>query len=93
VKLTALQSYRVRELLATADSMAWSFAARWDAHQTIRALQVELGRKVKPNEARKIMASRGVRVPDANDIREAITFAARILEPPREPEQYRLFAA
>lgn len=78
VKTTALSSGLVRDLLFTADSMAWSHSAASQAGLHIRALGRELGRRVRPAEARAILADRGIVLRDANDVREALRFADRI---------------
>lgn len=79
VKTTALSSAVVRECLWSADSMAWSDAARKQALPLLLQLREEFGRSdMGPAEARKIWASRGVKMRDANDWREAERFIAQI---------------
>lgn len=90
LKLTALTSAAVRALLHSADSMAWSFAAKQQAHVFIRALQTELGRKVTPREAREVYARRGIKIRNPNDWREAEAFelaVGRVTGLPQEPWQ------
>lgn len=90
MKLTALQSPIVRRLLFSADSMAWSYAALQEAGREIRKLGRELGRRVKPQEARQILAARGIHIPDPNDWRLAQAFALKVHAAGRGPEQLRL---
>ena len=78
MKITALTNAVVRSLLRTADSMAWSFAARKVANRYITKLSKMLGRKVKPAEARQIMTAQGVAIPNPNDWREARAFAVAV---------------
>ena len=68
LKITALGSELVRSLLHTADSMAWSFAARKKAH----ALRKEA------ESAKAKGFSSATKIPSANDWREAARFADRI---------------
>lgn len=67
VKETALASSVVRKCLASADSMAWSYAARRVATPLLMRARAELGRKVKPAEARRHWKAKGVVMPDPND--------------------------
>jgi hypothetical protein len=78
LKLTALESSVVRSCLHSADSMAWSDAARKEARPLLRDLRDELGRKVTPREARAIYAARGVVMPNPNDRTLAQDFVKRI---------------
>ncbi len=78
LKLTALESSVVRDCLHSADSMAWSDAARKQARPLLMALREELGRKVQPREARQIYASQGIKMANANCWREAQDFVAKI---------------
>lgn len=78
VKSTALRHPGVRSMLHTADSMAWSDAARKVAHRHIRALERAWGRKVKPAEARAHYDAIGVRCPNPNDWRLARRFAEHV---------------
>ena len=94
VKLLALMFAAIRRHLASADSMAWSFAAKKVAARLIGQLMKELGLyKLLPSAARSILAARGVKLPDANDWREAKAFARQVRRPatrPEEPEQLQL---
>lgn len=91
VKSTALMWAGVWRLLATADSMAWSDAARKVAARMIGELMKEFGlEKMLPSAARRILATRGIKMPDANDWREAKMFARAVRRPPSEPEQLQL---
>jgi hypothetical protein len=78
LKTTALMDPCVIAMLETADSMAWSFSAKSQAHVVIRQLQRELGRNLKPSEARRICAARGLPIRNPNDWREAKAFADRV---------------
>lgn len=78
VKTTALESSLVRESLYSADSMAWSDAARNQAKPLLMALRRAEGRHVMPREARAYYRERGVHMPNANDWREAQKFVERI---------------
>lgn len=80
LKTTALSDPRVLDLLYSADSMAWSFAARKDALPLLLSLREELGRKVGPSEARRIYAARGVRMPNANGLSDAREFWRKVNE-------------
>lgn len=93
LKITALESSVVRGCLFSADSMAWSDAARKTALPMLLALREELGRKVTPKEARAIYRSRSKMMPDPNDWREARRFAQRIEQQDVQQRQFqpRLF--
>lgn len=67
-----------KSLRTWAEAMAWSDAARKRAAPVIARLEEEFGRNVLPSEARVVMARRGVKLPDANDWREARRFADAI---------------
>jgi hypothetical protein len=90
VKSIALAWVAIRRLLATADSMAWSFAAKKVAARLIGQLLREFGVQLMPAVARWVFEGRGITLPDANDWREAKRFRRRISAAPREPEQLRL---
>lgn len=78
LKTTALADAGVVGLLHSADSMAWSDAARRTALPLLLSLRKEFGRYVPPAEAREVYRSRGVFMPDANGINEARTFYEKV---------------
>lgn len=78
IKTIALRSIGVRELLHSVDSMAWSDSAAEQSGLHVRKLGAELGRRVKPAEARRILLDRGITLRNPNDWREARAFEAAI---------------
>lgn len=90
LKTTALESDRVWKLLYSADSMAWSDAARKQSHEMRLALEKELGISITPKQARAIYRERGIHMKNANDWREARDFENRILTQKRHAKPIQL---
>lgn len=93
VKTTSLQNPIIRNLLDSADSMAWSYAARREAAPYINHLKRLWKRHVKPAEARAHFAKSGIKVPNPNDWKLAKEFEMKIVGQIQESNrQDRMFA-
>jgi hypothetical protein len=78
LKGTCFASALVTDLLHTADSMAWSDAARKEQRRLVKRLQAQAGQELTNAQARAMALASGERWPDQNNWRTAAAWVARM---------------